>query len=172
MHVIAFVLLGLSLYVSLSRAFEEQGVATLHKNRDAGFEAEQGQPAKLHREQKEQLMQLSQYDWQRSDSANGRTLRSEAERAVAASDVAVVNDIPAHFEVLASVLVVLNQLGVYPEVYYTGELQESGCRPGHERRLSVMTADTMFGIRMLSTQAGLASARHSISVDAVQSDTS
>lgn len=38
------------------------------------------------------------------------------------SNVAVVNDIAGHFEVLAGVLVALNRLGVVPEVYYAGGL--------------------------------------------------
>lgn len=40
----------------------------------------------------------------------------------AVSDVAIVNDIPGHFEVLAGVLEVLNQTGVTPDVYYAGAL--------------------------------------------------
>ena len=57
--------------------------------------------------------------------SSGQTGRSElgpAGRSLLSphSDVALVNDIAGHFEVLAGVMVVLHQLGVTPEVYFAG----------------------------------------------------
>lgn len=64
-----------------------------------------------------------------------------------ASDVAVVNDIPGHFEVLAGVLVVLNQLGVNPEVYFTGRCTRGMVVARHGCHNDGHMAHVSFGVR-------------------------
>lgn len=53
--------------------------------------------------------------------AGSHTLAARRILAASHSDVAVVNDIAGHFEVLGGVMVVLHQLGVTPDVYFAGE---------------------------------------------------